>query len=500
MSDATSNGQGDAGNVEKAVRRRDDVGPLTDEIGTTGLRQFAGYVDEERLPQLRGDRALDYFRQMRDNDPIVGGMLLAVENKIRGLDWNVEPHDDSDEDSDSERVEFVGSLFEDMSHSWQDTVASIVDEMFTYGWNYSETVYKRRRGRQSRDGTEGRDSQHDDGLIGWRKIATRPATTREKWHFDDTGGVQALWQRDPTGGIWRYIPIGRAGLFRTTTARGNPEGRSMLRNAFRPWWFKTSIERIEGIGVERDLAGLPVAWVPPQLLSGDASADEKRTLAQIQKLVQNVRRNEDEGIVMPLAHDENGNRRYDLTLLSSGGRRQFDLDSTIARYDQRIAMAALADFLLLGHEKIGTQALSVSKIDMFEAALIAWVESITGVFNRHLIPRVLALNGMPAENPPQLTYGPVAQEDIGEVFGAVKTLADAGWDPFPDDEMDRWVRERIGAPKRAEEAPEPEPPAPEDIGPPPGSEQVDDPGAGEGGAADPASAAPPEGVEAPGQQ
>jgi len=480
--------------VGKRVSRTDDAGPLTDELGVVGLRQYGGYVDEERLPQLRGDRALDIYREMRDNDPVIGGMLLAIEQKIRGVDWQVRAHEDSDEDDESDRVVFARSLFDDLSHSWQDTVAAIVDEMITYGWSYTEVVYKRRRGRQSKDGTEGRDSQWDDGLIGWRKLAPRPATTREKWEFDEAGGVQGMWQRDPSGspgphGPWRYLPIQRAGLFRTTTARGNPEGRSMLRSAFRPWWWKKNIERIEGVGIERDLAGMPVAWVPAQLLSADASADEKKVLGQIQRMVRSIRRNDDEGIVMPLAHDESGNRRYDLTLLSSGGRRQFDLDATVARYDQRMAMSVLADFLLLGHERVGTHALSVTKVDLFEACLAAWLESIVGVFNRHLIPRTLALNGMDVEQAPQLGYEPLASDDVSDLFSSIKTLADAGWDPFPDEALDEWVRDKAGLPARSEDAPAPAaPPANE----PPAAPPEDDAEPGEEGAADPPDTSPPD--------
>jgi hypothetical protein len=47
--------------------------------------------------------------------------------------------------------------------------------------------------------------------------------------------------------------------------KGNPEGQSMLRTAYRPWFFKKRLEEFEAIGVERDLAGLPVAKVPSRL-------------------------------------------------------------------------------------------------------------------------------------------------------------------------------------------------------------------------------------------
>ncbi|WP_155274431.1 hypothetical protein [Piscirickettsia salmonis] len=45
-------------------------------------------------------------------------------------------------------------------------------------------------------------------------------------------------------------------MFRTTSRKGNPEGRSILRNAYQPWYYKKNLESIESIGIERNLVGL----------------------------------------------------------------------------------------------------------------------------------------------------------------------------------------------------------------------------------------------------
>ncbi|MGI6498023.1 MAG: hypothetical protein ACOX0U_04265 [Oscillospiraceae bacterium] len=51
-------------------------------------------------------------------------------------------------------------------------------------------------------------------------------------------------------------------IFRTKSRKGSPEGRSILRNAYRSWYFKRRIQEIEGIGIERDLAGFPTLTAP----------------------------------------------------------------------------------------------------------------------------------------------------------------------------------------------------------------------------------------------
>jgi hypothetical protein len=78
---------------------------------------------------------------------------------------------------------------------------------------------------------------------------------------------------------------------------------------------------------------------------------------------------------------------YKLTLLSSGGNRQFNTDAIVARYDQRITMTILADFILLGHEKVGSFALGSSKIDLFLTAIAQMTAQISDVFNKDAVPR-----------------------------------------------------------------------------------------------------------------
>ena len=154
----------------------------------------------------------------------------------------------------------------------------------------------------------------------------------------------------PDFGIFT-IPLEKAMLFRTKSRKNNPEGRSILRNSYRSWYFKRRIQEIEGIGIERDLAGLPVIYAPGDLDIWDSTVEENvRVRLWLEDMVRHIRRDEMEGIVLP--------HGYELKLLSSAGTRQFDTNTIINRYDTRIAMTVLADFIFLGHDKTGSWALS----------------------------------------------------------------------------------------------------------------------------------------------
>lgn len=410
------------------------------EYGNTGLDRAGGYIYEEQLPQLQGVRGIRTYKEMRDNDPVIGAILFAIEMLIRQVDWSVESA--SSEQQDVENAAFLESCMNDMSAPWSDTISEVLS-MLVFGWSYHEIVYKRRLGNTKDPTTK---SNFNDGRIGWRKIPIRAQETLFEWEFDQSGDVVAMWQLGPPDYKLSRIPMEKALLFRTLVRKGNPEGRSVLRNAYRPWYYKKNIENIEGIGIERDLAGLPVAWVPPELLDPNASAEDKAVLTEIKKIVRNIRRDEQEGIVFPLTYDENNNKLYDMTLLSTGGRRQFDTDSIVQRYDSRIAMTVLADFILLGTKNVGSFALSSSKTELFSVALGAWLQSICDVFNRYAVPRLFELNVITADQLPKIIAGDIESIPLEELGEYISKLSGAGMALFPNEELENYLLKLAGLP------------------------------------------------------
>ena len=399
------------------------------EIGSSGLRRSGGYINEEFLPNLQGVKGFKVYREMHDNDPVVGAMLYAIDKVITRLEWHVEGEDER-------TAMFVDECLKDMSDSWDATLQNILS-MLTYGWSFHEIVYKIRRGPTGDPKTH---SAYSDNRIGWRKWPVRAQETLQEWMIDDNGGIQGMIQMDPSSGKGlARIPIDKALLFRTTTNRNNPEGYSLLRNAYRPWFYKRRIEEIEAIGIERDLAGLPMAYVPPEYLSNTASPQQKAVLQAITNIVQNVKRNEQEGIVFPAAYDEHGNRIFDLTLLSASGARQFDTGAVIQRYDQRISMSLLSDFLLLGSDRVGSFALGTAKVDLWTLAVDSIAKTIAEVVNQFAIPRLLKLNAMRMDKMPRLTYGQVSSVELTEVADYVSKLAQAGV-IMPDRELESHLR------------------------------------------------------------
>lgn len=421
------------------------------ELGSSGLGKTSGFVIDEFISELRGIRGARVYREMSDNDPVVGAMVYAIEKLILAIKWDVAPYQDGDEPvkkKDQKNADFLEECMYDMSESWSAMISQILS-FLVYGYAFCEIVYKKRVSPDAKSGEK--RSKYTDGKIGWRKIALRGQETLWDWVFDDNGGVRAFQQQDPYSNKGLVtIPIEKGLLFRTANPRNNPEGRSILRNAYRPWKFKKTIEEIEAVGIERDLAGLPVAYVPPSMLSSAATTAEVSARNAMQDLIRRIKRNENEGVLFPLAYDEQGRELYKLTLLNSGGTRQFNTDAVVQRYDQRIAMTVLADFILLGHDKVGSFSLGASKIDLFTSAIQQIADTIADTFNDHAIPRLFKLNGLDTTRLPEIKAGEITHVDLGVLGDFVSKMTAAGA-MQPDMAMDNYLRGLANLPPRSEE-------------------------------------------------
>lgn len=404
---------------------------------------------EEFLPELRGIKGVQAYTEMADNDATVGAILFAIEMLMRQSEFHIEPAGDSSKDK--ECAEFVESCLHDMERTWTDTLSEIMSFM-TYGWSYHEIVYKRRVGKTNSLVT---NSKYTDGLIGWRKLPIRAQDTLYGWEYkDDTDELAGMTQAPPPTFDRITIPLEKALHFRTRSRKDSPEGRSILRTAYRAYYFKKRIEEIEGYGIERDLAGFPVLYSPADMDIFDSESEEMQSaLAWAESVVSSIRRDAREGLVLKGGY-ENGSG-WKLELLTSGSRRQFDTNAIIDRYDKRIATSVLADFVMLGQNQVGSFALADSKTKIFALAIGTYLDIICEVFNNQAIPRLIDINGdhfKGITDYPKMKHGDIEEVDLAQMTTYIKEMVGAGL-LVPDEELEEYIRRIGGLPEKVETAP-----------------------------------------------
>lgn len=402
-----------------------DTGPARfSEYGVSGLKIWSGIVSEEFLPELRGAKGRQVYQEMRDNDTVVGALMMIIEMAFRRTEPVIVPARPVDQDdrpldptpADVEAARFLRGCLDDMSHTWADAVTNIT-ECFPYGWELMEIVYKERRGKNPTgtlpDGTTPSPSKYDDGRIGWRKWAHRSQHTLERWEMDPKGGLQGMWQRSQTGLAQRvFIPISKALLFKTRDAAGNPEGRSILRNAYVAFYYRKNLQALEGIALERMGSGIPVIKLP----EGATATDQTNA----ENAVRRFRVDEQMGFVVPAGTE--------LDIAFGGGRTLgASFEAAIVRYRQEMLLSVLTQFIGLGLDRVGSYALSRTGRDVFQMALDGWLRSIEGVVNRFAIPRLIDLNDFgQLSGYPKLDLGVIGDINLELLITALEKLVPLG--------------------------------------------------------------------------
>lgn len=432
------------------------------EIGISGIPRYGALsrVYDEFQRELQGPQGMKLYREAIDNCPIIGAFLFALQHLSRSVEFRIEAASGPNVDGQlagkvADRVH--GALFEDMDFPWPDQLSEILS-MVPFGWALCEMVYKRCLGPnppqqpptfsalsitagergQGPDDPDFTPSRFDDGWLTWKSWGLRAQDTLHMWEWSAQSKPLAMQQMAPPDYQVRRIPLSKSLLFRAQINKSSPEGKSVIRNAIPSYLYRKNIQNIEAIGVERDLAGYPVFKVTkPDLQTGLQPPDLWNTsdnkmvalLGQIQRMAKSIRNDEQAGLVLPWW--------LEFTLASTGARRMFDTNAIVERYDQRIAMVMLADFILLGHGAVGSKSLASTKASLFTTALNSFLASIASIINRYAIPQLMKLNGVPEELYPRFDHGDaedVPLESLGNYIGA---LAKAGMPLFPNADLEK---------------------------------------------------------------
>ena len=397
------------------------------ELGVYSKNTYTGDIRADEWQQeLRGKRAIQKYREMRDGNAIVGSIMYAVEQTLRDVKIEVKPADESA--VAKKEAEFLQSVLDDMDHSLDDHISEALSYL-TYGFSWFEVVYKRREGDFR---SPKKNSKFEDGRIGIKKIAIRAPWTVEEFEVDQNSGeILGMWQEATWGKRQVMIPVEKSLYYRTTSLNNDPSGRSVLRNAYVSYTYLNKIQSYEAIAIERELHGVPVGRMPAEYLSADATSDQANLRSQFERILRDLKNNEQGYALLPsdLYVDADGKptsqRLMDVELITANGSRSIDIDPVVKRYQHDIARSLMAEFLMLGSGS-GSYALSKTKTDLFLRSLESYINTIVDVLNKQLVERLWQLNGLDWATMPKLVAGDVAPHDLREIASFLRNLNGAG--------------------------------------------------------------------------
>lgn len=218
------------------------------------------------------------------------------------------------------------------------------------------------------------------------------------------------------------------------------QGKSILRQAYRPWRMKDEALRIMMISTRRNGMGQPVYE--------GAEGETEDQLKAGAELARKSRVSENGGIGVP----------HGATMRFRGVEGTIpDHLGQIRYFDEEMAGTMLAEFLKLGSSKSGSRALGYALIDFFVLQLAQTTKWLYNVFNQHVIEDWVDLNWGEDEPAPLLVSEPPGTNEK-LTAEAVRQLVECGaW--TLDDPLEDWLRERFDAPVRDESTARPRPTA-----------------------------------------
>jgi len=216
------------------------------EVGSVGIETWGGYIYEAYHTDLYWPTCYDLYNRIRRSDPeisIVRTLYNAMAHDV-SLKWEM-PEEPTPQD---ERVnEYLATLLEDIEGGQRQFIGTLVSNVPFMGWGWWEAVPGlRQHGWRGGDGWE---SEHNDGLVGFRKLAWRDHSSFESWDIDDNSGrLAGMVQHDPPNARVT-IPLDRS-IHIKFGDLDNPEGLSPLEAVWRLERIKVGFEVVAGIGFE----------------------------------------------------------------------------------------------------------------------------------------------------------------------------------------------------------------------------------------------------------
>ena len=417
--------------VNMAFREQTDMALLA-ELGSSSPSPFVSFTRQEYNVELAGLRGLQTYDKMRRSDGTVRGTLRMMKTPVIGARWFIQPASDSVRDKNA--ADFVWKcLTEYMSISFSQVIQEALLSV-DFGYYMFEKVW------------EERVIEGQDRLV-WKKLAPRHPMDVKSWKKDRHGGPNGVWMYGHKGlgdedtktapaGVWTpgwghetlndpdvYLPIDKLLVFTFDREADNLQGMSMLRSAYKHWYYKDQLYKIDAIQKERHGIGIPIIKLPVGFSPGDKAAAEQ--------LGRNLRTNERAHVVLP--------PNWEVFFAKVEGQ-PVNAMTSIEHHDARIRENILAPFL---GDKSG--ATKEEDLSLFLKATRFLADMVCETFNQYAIPQLVDMNFSRVGTPKLVARRIGEQGDWRTLSFAVRNLVGAKL-LTPDPALEAYMRNEFDLP------------------------------------------------------
>lgn len=418
---------------------------LDREVGRVGGARANLFVPSIPGEQFRIDNIpISTYRKMRD-DYQISACLNVLAFTLQKIDWYFEGGD--------ERTREAAEAT--MSRIWTQLVKTLA-KGFWAGYSAAEKRWNR------------------DAKTGWiiidkiRDFAPESARVLvdEKGNFtgfkQKAGGNEITF--DPLYAFW----------YAHQMEDGNQYGRSVLRPAYKPYYFSELIHLFANRYYERFGEPIVLGTAPTGKTVKDKHGNAVEAIDAMQALVEGLKSHS--SVTIPSDFYEDADMRkiapmFGIKYLESG-MRGFDFTNYLNRLDMEKARAIFIPDLMLGTGRVGSYELGREHKRTFLTGLMGVFDDITGYIQRYIVDPVIRINFGEKTEAPKFTYMPLTDLEQDNLLSIIQAAVRA--DPTVVDIAE--LASKLGVPiKTAEELAEK---TGSDVGknqPPPGGTLAKDP-------------------------
>ena len=409
--------------------------------GITGTQLSGGVITGyEQNAKLTGLNWVNEAEEMLRTDPIVMRSWHMLRQTLLSASWRFEAGIENDVVSEelaryaNECWGFDGYAGQ-MALSWEDQLQYLF-QFIPLGYRYAEECYK-----------VGPDST-GRVRVWLSHYADREPSAHQRWLSRDNQTLDGVLQN--TVGTTKQaepIPSNKLLLLTLNKTGSNFEGIGMLRPV---WWYWRTKQRISNLMcVAADRWAIPT----PKLVIDRSQAESLGlTDGDIDAMI-----NEGEGQAQALLATEqsylveNPAVKFD----TYSPANNFHVDgplNIITKCDSQISAAFLTQFADLGNTETGARSVGEIHLSVFRRAAINLCDivasAVSGIDRQGAgtIGRLIRWNYglVDPSKLPRLTHTGLDTDDLADSLAALPALVQAGL-LTPDDELERAIRERLGA-------------------------------------------------------
>jgi len=360
-------------------------------------------------PRLQERNGVIIFERMAREDSRLATVLQLLKEPIKACTWSIEASED--------RVKMFVEDNLGLSNTPTTKVrwAQILKEMLTaqeIGFAAHEITYELR-----------------EGMEYLRAVGFRPQISINK--FEDDGdyltGLYQITKMHPQELV--YIPASQ--LMYTAYNRIGTDfwGKSLIRPAYRDWYFKDKLLIISMLNLKR--FGIPVPWAQ------HSDRVSKKARDEMDKYLQALSADERSSLIT--GSESKDNPDWLFRFFEPERPRQIENLPLLGYYDDNLAKVALVLFLDLGSVSSGNRALGDTFADILFNSLKARCETTTDTVNEQLLPGLVEKNFGPGHYA-RMTYANLELHNMERFIEALARFGEVWPLPLTREQITRIMR------------------------------------------------------------